>query len=86
MFLSFNPQVDHVGKKWWTQIYKLINNCDIHNHNIFLFLYHTVSYKWKSSELRTWMKKSFGFPTKLLHMSPLNNEVMVLMGMAPSVP
>lgn len=34
----------------------------------------------------TWMKKSLGFPTKLLHMSPLNIEVMVFMGIAPSVP
>lgn len=36
--------------------------------------------------IHTWMKKSFGFPTKLLHISPLNNEVIVLIGMAASVP
>lgn len=40
----------------------------------------------KSQNFPTWMKKSLGFPTKLLHMSPLNIEVMVFMGMAPSVP
>lgn len=34
----------------------------------------------------TWMKKSFGLPTRLLHMSPRKSEVMLLMGMAPSVP